>query len=78
MKLNGFIRVGAVAMTVTLFCGSFVCLAVADDWPMLGRDGTRNSVSAEIGAPVEWIVESREGDRVIRESRGIRWSAPLG
>ena len=78
MKLNGIICVGAVAMTVTLLCGSFVCLAVADDWPMLGRDGTRNSVSAEIGAPVEWTVESREGDRVIRESRGIRWSAPLG
>ena len=50
----------------------------AEDWPMLGRDGRRNSVSIEVGAPTEWSVKQTEDGRVIRESRGIRWSAPLG
>src|SRR4051794_18105918 len=59
------------------------CLAHAahsDDWPMLGRDGTRNSVSAEAGAPQTWCIEERDSkaNRLIRPARGVRWSAPLG
>ena len=70
-------RVGTAAITVAWIYGSFVCSAA--DWPMLGRDGTRNGVSAEAGAPTEWSVEARTEDgRVSRVSRGIRWSAPLG
>ncbi len=49
------------------------------DWPMLGRDGTRNAVSSEVGAPATWCVEERDDDgHLIRGRRGIRWSAPLG
>ncbi|MGA2254613.1 MAG: PQQ-binding-like beta-propeller repeat protein, partial [Thermoguttaceae bacterium] len=48
------------------------------DWPMLGRDGTRNGVSSEVGGPTAWCVEEREGDRLLRGPHGIRWSAPLG
>ena len=52
--------------------------AGADDWPMLGRDGTHNSVSPERGGPMAWSVEQQEVDKILRESRGIRWSAALG
>src|SRR5580704_11540268 len=48
------------------------------DWPMLGRDGTRNSVSSEAGAPRLWSVEEREGGRLVRAARGIHWTAALG
>ncbi len=72
------VRVGAAAMTIAWLCGSFVCRADAADWPMLGRDGTRNGVSAEVGAPTLWSIEERKDDRVIHESRGVRWTAPLG
>jgi hypothetical protein len=65
-------------MTVAWICGFFVRIAIAADWPMLGRDGTRNGVSAEVGAPTQWSVEERDGDRMIRKSRGVLWSAPLG
>lgn len=41
----------------------------AEDWPMLGRDKTRNPVSPEKGAPVEWDVKT---------GRNIKWTARLG
>ncbi len=41
----------------------------ADDWPMMGRDKTRNPVSPEKGAPIEWDVKT---------GRNIKWRAPLG
>ncbi|MEK6237827.1 MAG: PQQ-like beta-propeller repeat protein, partial [Planctomycetales bacterium] len=40
-----------------------------EDWRMYGRDATRNPVSPERGAPIDWDVES---------GRNIKWSAPLG
>jgi outer membrane protein assembly factor BamB len=55
-----------------------VCFAVllslapagrADDWPMLGHDRTRNPVSLEKGAPIEWDVKT---------GKNIKWRAPLG
>ncbi len=79
MKRHWMVRVGAVATMVAWICGAVVCPLVAADWPMLGRDGTRNGVSAETGAPTDWSVEERTEDgRVSRASRGIRWAAPLG
>lgn len=53
-------------------------IAAAEDWPMLGRDGTRNSVSAERNGPTAWSVAQRQEGKVTRESRGMRWTAPLG
>jgi len=41
----------------------------ATDWPMLGRDKTRNPVSPEHGAPIEWDVKT---------GRNIKWRATLG
>jgi hypothetical protein len=43
--------------------------AHADDWPMLGHDQTRNPVSPESGAPIEWNVET---------GQNIKWRAKLG
>lgn len=80
MNRIGLDRIGAAAFIIAWQLGSFVTLAVAADWPMLGRDGTRNAVSPEIGAPTQWAVEQRDekDGRVIQPSQGIRWLAPLG
>jgi len=61
--------------------GFWLCVSVhtsADDWPMLGRDGSRNSVSPEKNPPIVWSVEQLDKDRPIRAARGVRWSMPLG
>ena len=43
--------------------------ADAEDWPMLGRDITRNSVSLEKNPPTDWDIDT---------GRNIRWKASLG
>jgi outer membrane protein assembly factor BamB len=58
-------------------CGSR--LAWSDDWPMWGRDQTRNMVSPEKNAPTEWQVEVRDRDgKIVKPGRNIKWSAELG
>ena len=62
------------SITRRLVAGGLALLATlmtlhAEDWPMLGRDKTRNPVSPEKGAPVEWDVKS---------GRNIKWRARLG
>ncbi len=52
--------------------------AQGGDWPSLGRDGTRNAVSPEKGAPTHWQVEEKQGGRVVRPARNIKWEAQLG
>src|SRR5687767_2552103 len=44
-------------------------LAPAADWPMLGRNQTRNAVSDERNAPIEWDLKT---------GRNIKWRAQLG
>lgn len=41
----------------------------SEDWPMFGRNRTRNPVSPETGAPVEWDAKT---------GRNIKWKAKLG
>jgi len=41
----------------------------ADDWPMFGRDKTRNPVSPEKNPPTEWDLKS---------GKNIKWKAKLG
>ncbi len=57
----------------------------ADDWPMLGRDNTRNGVSTEKNPPLFWQIEGVatkfENRRAIEwttESKNVRWKAELG
>lgn len=55
--------------------------AFADDWPMLGRDNTRNAVSPEKGAPTDWRIgefDRKTGKRLLDNSRNIKWIARLG
>ena len=64
-----------------LLIGFWLCVTVqtsADDWPMLGRDGSRNSVSPEKNPPTVWSVEQRDKDRLNPAASGVRWSMPLG
>jgi outer membrane protein assembly factor BamB len=44
--------------------------APAADWPMLGRDATRNAVSPEKNPPITW----QTGE----PGKNIKWQAPLG
>jgi outer membrane protein assembly factor BamB len=64
--------------------GLLIALLVAgntargDDWPMFGRDRTRNAVSPEKGAPAAWQIEKRR-DGVLPQPRwNIKWEARLG
>lgn len=43
--------------------------AIALDWPMLGRDFTRNPVSPELNAPIDWDIDS---------GRNVKWTVKLG
>ena len=47
--------------------------AAAADWPMGGRDATRNPVSPEKGSPTDWQVKTDE-----HAPRNVRWSVRLG
>jgi outer membrane protein assembly factor BamB len=74
--MKRFRLIAPAAITATEFACS-ACLGVllalasgrAEDWPMQGRDKTRNAVSPEKGAPVEWDVKT---------GRNIKWRAPVG
>ena len=49
------------------------------DWPMFGRDATRNPASPEENPPIDWQVELPNSDgRVLEPARNVRWSAALG
>ena len=53
----------------------------AEDWPMFGRDATRNAVSPEKNAPTDWDVgefDRKTGRWVKAKARNIKWTAQLG
>lgn len=79
IALTTSVRACAVRMTL-LGIGVASAAACGADWPMLGRDGTRNAVSSESGAPRNWSVAEYGGaeKRLTRPSQGIRWTASLG
>jgi outer membrane protein assembly factor BamB len=52
--------------------------ARADDWPMFGRDRTRNAVSGEKNPPSWWQVEESKGGKIVRPNKNIKWSASIG
>src|SRR5262245_12300839 len=52
--------------------------ASAADWPMLGRDATRNPVSPEPGAPTWWQIPNRAEAGKELPARNVRWQAALG
>src|SRR5438445_13566556 len=51
----------------------------AADWPMYGRDATRNPASPETQAPTDWQVHPRDHDLAAPlPARNIKWEAALG
>jgi hypothetical protein len=52
---GGRLPLFASVCAIAIFAG---CLTptLADDWPMRGRDGTRNAVSPEKNPPTMWSV----------------------
>ena len=72
MRLNrsnlvGFRRAVQRALVIVNLLASGILHA--EDWPMFGRDTTRNAVSPEKNAPIEWDVKT---------GRNIKWTARLG
>ena len=59
--------VSRVALSLLLLSG--VTDAIGADWPMFGRDQTRNPVVRDGDAPTEWDVKT---------GRNIKWVAQLG
>src|SRR5437764_1263725 len=67
------------SMWLLLGCISLLApLANADDWPMFGRDASRNAVSPEKNPPLDWQMEKREGGQLTTPARNIKWKADLG
>ena len=58
--------------TLILLC-TYSTHSFGEDWPMRGRDWTRNAVSPEKNPPIDWEIDDRNGN-----SRNILWSAKLG
>jgi outer membrane protein assembly factor BamB len=52
--------------------------ARGEDWPMRGRDASRNPVSPEKRAPQHWQVEARDHGFLVRPSWNVKWEAALG
>jgi outer membrane protein assembly factor BamB len=49
------------------------------DWPMFGRDDTRNAVSPEKDPPREWQIEQRDRNGfLLQPAWNILWEAQLG
>lgn len=63
---------GSVCRAVLLIV-NLCSVALAADWPMGGRDRSRNPVSPETGAPIDWQVKTDEN-----AARNIKWSAAVG
>jgi len=64
---GGRIDLAALLLLVLSAVGSLPLKG--EDWPMLGRDRSRNAVSPEKGAPLEWDLGT---------GRSVLWSTPLG
>jgi outer membrane protein assembly factor BamB len=63
---------GIVPRLLAAFFGLSLCVPIAPaaDWPMLGRDATRNAVSAEKNPPIVWQTGEEE--------KNVKWKASLG
>lgn len=67
-------------LAVFVLLGLRVTTLYAADWPMLGRDATRNPVSLEQGPPLAWDVGSfdRRTKKWVDPGKNVRWRADLG
>jgi outer membrane protein assembly factor BamB len=71
--------VNSRACSLVLFVSFFASAARGDDWPAWGRDLSRNAVSPEKGAPLDFAFDTKdEKGNVATRAKNIRWSAPAG
>jgi outer membrane protein assembly factor BamB len=66
-----------IAILTAVLIGGHVSGLLADDWPMLGRDGNRNAVSPEKNPPTFWQIEEI-GKAEPTVSKNVRWRVELG
>jgi outer membrane protein assembly factor BamB len=53
--------------------------ARGDDWPAWGRDLSRNAVSPEKGAPLDFAFEFKDSKgNITTRAKNVRWSVPAG
>jgi outer membrane protein assembly factor BamB len=65
----------------TLLAGTLLAVsAQAADWPVWGRNASRNMASDEKGAPTEWDIGQMDENEVVDMSstRDIKWVAKIG
>ena len=70
-------RISATLIACAIFCSH----AAAQDWPMWGRDATRNMVADVKGLPLEIVPGQYAGDSEdidVKTSTNVRWIAKLG
>ena len=75
--LHSWAYVGAFA---AIYLGSVVRVS-ATDWPMFGRNSTRNAVSPEKSPPADWQLgqlDATTGRWIKGSGRNIKWVARLG
>src|SRR5262249_34999881 len=65
-------------ITCLLIALLFGCQVRAEDWPMFGRNQTRNAVSPEKNSPTWWEVPEwdRKG-KMVSPGKNIHWFAEL-
>jgi outer membrane protein assembly factor BamB len=69
------------SLCVSVLVGLCQLQASAGDWPMFGRDGTRNAVSPEKNPPLDWSIgtyNSKTFRWKFDKTRNIKWRARLG
>ncbi len=79
MRWFSLFRCAPFALWLSL--SNLIASAQGQDWPMFGRDATRNAVSPEVDPPTRWDVGDFERKtRAWRRetSRNIKWQAELG
>jgi hypothetical protein len=66
-------------LSLALFTSSTSCLFAAD-WPMWGRDGSRNMVSDEKGITFDFSPGEMGDDEVVdmKTTKNVKWVAKLG
>jgi len=54
--------------------------AQAADWPVWGRNASRNMASDEKGAPTEWDIGQMDENEVVdmNSTRDVKWVAKIG
>ncbi len=68
-----------IAFVASISVMAAVGLGFAGDWPMMGRDASRNAVSPEKNPPLSWQIEVlHDTGRVMKAAVNVKWQAQLG